>query len=100
MKVQVNATFQVNDYLNELIQEKVGKLTQYANTITNAEMYLKIGENRHRHAEEQIVELRIDIPGHTFFAEERSDVFEKAVAAATDKVKRQMRKHKEQVAGH
>lgn len=100
MKVQVNATFSVNDYLNSVIEEKVGKLANFSDRITEAEVYLKIGEKRHRQAEDQIVELRLAIPGQTFFAEEHSDKFEKAVAGAVDKVKRQLLKHKEQVTSH
>ena len=100
MNVQVNASFQVNDHLNSVIEEKVSKLANYYDRITEAEIYLKIGEKRHRHAEDQIVELRVSVPGHTFFAEDHSDKFEKAVAGAADKVKRQLLKHKEQVTDH
>jgi len=100
MNVQVNASFQVNDHLNSVIEEKVSKLANYYDRITEAEIYLKIGEKRHRHAEDQIVELRVAVPGHTFFAEDHSDKFEKAVAGAADKVKRQLLKHKEQVTDH
>lgn len=100
MKVQVNSTFPVNDHLNEVIEDKVGKLASYSDQITEAEVYLKIGEKRHRHAEDQIVELRLTVPGHTFFAEDHSDVFEKAVAGAADKVKRQLLKYKEQITNH
>lgn len=100
MKVQVHSTFPVNDYLNEVIEEKVSKLTNYSDQITGAEVYLKIGEKRHRQPEDQIVELRLTVPGHTFFAEDHSGVFEKAVAGAADKVKRQLLKYKEQITNH
>ncbi|MEQ8702643.1 MAG: ribosome-associated translation inhibitor RaiA [Phaeodactylibacter sp.] len=100
MKVQVHSTFQVNEYLDGVIEEKVSKLANYSDQIIEAEVYLKIGEKRHRHAEEQIVELRLTVPGHTFFAEEHSDLFEKAVASAADKVKRQLLRHKEQTTNH
>ncbi|MBV6652948.1 MAG: ribosome-associated translation inhibitor RaiA [Mameliella sp.] len=97
MKVQVHSTFPVNEYLRGIIEDKVGKLAIYSDQITGAEVYLKIGERRHRQPEDQIVELRLTVPGQTFFAEEHSDVFEKAVAVAADKVKRQLLKHKGQV---
>ncbi len=97
MQVQVNAPFQVNDYLQDVIDEKIGKLKTYYDRILEADVYLKIGEKRHRHAEEQIVELRVNVPGHTFFAEEKSDQFEKAVAAAADKIRRQLLRHKRQL---
>jgi putative sigma-54 modulation protein len=100
MKVEVNSTFSVNEYLHGVIEEKVSKLANYSDQITEAEVYLKIGEKRHRQPEDQIVELRLTVPGHTFFAEDHSDVFEKAVAGAADKVKRQLLKYKEQVTNH
>ena len=69
MKVQVNSTFEVNEYLNGVIEEKVSKLANYSDRITEAEVY-------------------------------HSDAFEKAVAGAADKVKRQLLKYKEQVTNH
>lgn len=100
MKLQVNASFQVNEHLNEVIEEKVNKLSQYFSPIVEADVYLKIGEKRHRQAEAQIVELRVGVPGHTFFAEEQSDTFEKSVAGAADKLRRQLVKHKDQLTSH
>jgi putative sigma-54 modulation protein len=96
MNLQINAKFEVNDYLREVIEERINKLTTYLDKITSVDVYLKIGESRHRHAEDQIVEIRVDASGHTFFAEDHSDVFEKAVAGATDKVLHQIKKYKGQ----
>ena len=71
MKVLVNAPFQVNGQLQEAIDEKVGKLKTYFDRIVEAEIFLKVGENRHRHRE-QIVEIRLNVPGTTLFAEDRN----------------------------
>ncbi|HQU58503.1 MAG: ribosome-associated translation inhibitor RaiA [Phaeodactylibacter sp.] len=95
MKILINAPFQVNDGLKEVIEEKVGKLTNFFERITETEVFLKIGDKRHRHRE-QIVELRIAVPGQTLFAEQRSDAVEKAVAAATEKARKQLLKYKAQ----
>ncbi|MCG8330280.1 MAG: ribosome-associated translation inhibitor RaiA [Chitinophagales bacterium] len=100
MNVLINATFQVNDYLKSVIEEKVNKLKIHFDRITQAEIYLKIGENRHRHAEDQIVELRVSVPGYTFFAEDHSDTFEKSVAGAADKVLQQIKKYKSKHYSH
>ena len=100
MNVQIHASFQVNDYLQQVIDEKMNKLNQYFNRITKTDLYLKIGEKRHRHAEDQIAELKVEVPGYTFFAEDHSESFEKAVAGATDKVIQQIKKYKSQHYSH
>lgn len=100
MNVQINAPFQVNDYLQSVIDEKVNKLDTYIDRIIETEVYLKIGEKRHRKAEDQIAEIRVKIPGHTFFAEDHSDSFEKSVASVTDKLAKQIRKYKSQHLSH
>jgi putative sigma-54 modulation protein len=100
MNVQVNAPFQVNDYLQSVIDEKFNKLDTYIDRIIEAEVYLKIGEKRHRQAEDQIAEIRLHVPGHTFFAEAHTESFEKSVASAAEKVARQIRKYKAQHLSH
>ncbi len=96
MKIFINAPFQVTDGLQGAIEEKVGKLTSFFERITETEVFLKIGDKRHRHRE-QIVELRIAVPGQTLFAEQRSDTVEKALAAATEKARKQLMKYKAQL---
>ncbi|MCB0569035.1 MAG: ribosome-associated translation inhibitor RaiA [Phaeodactylibacter sp.] len=96
MKISINAPFQVNDSLQGVIDEKVGKLTSFFERITETEVFLKIGDKRHRHRE-QIVELRISVPGQTIFAEHRSDTVEKALAEAAEKARRQLLKYKAQL---
>ena len=100
MNVQIHASFQVNDYLQQVIDEKMNKLNQYFNRITKTDLYLKIGEKRHRQAEDQIAELKVVVPGYTFFAEDHSESFEKAVAGVTDKVIQQIKKYKSQHHSH
>ena len=100
MKVLVNAPFHVNDHLQTVIEEKVGKLETYFSRIVEAEVYLKIGEKRHRQPEEQIVELRLNVPGSTIFAEDKSEIFEKAVVGATEKARKQLLRYKKQLNGH
>ena len=99
MKILVNAPFQVTDQMQEAIDDKVGKLITYFDRIVDAEVYLKIGEKRHRHRE-QIVEIRLNVPGTTLFAEERGDVIEKALAGAAEKARRQLMRYKKQLPGH
>jgi putative sigma-54 modulation protein len=100
MNGQIHASFQVNDHLQQVIDDKMNKLDRYFNRITQIDLYLKIGEKRHRQAEDQIAELKVEIPGYTFFAEDHSDSFEKAVAGVTDKIIQQIKKYKGQHYSH
>ena len=99
MKILVNAPFQVTDQMQEVIDDKVGKLETYFDRIAEAEIYLKIGEKRHRHRE-QIAEIRLNVPGTTLFAADRSDSIEKAVAGASEKARKQLIRFKKQLPGN
>ncbi len=94
MNVLINAPFQLDERLQGLIDEKVGKLTTFFERIIETEVFLKVGEKRSRRREEQTVELRIAVPGQTLFAEHRSDNFEEALAEAADKARTQLMKYK------
>ncbi|MEN0005075.1 MAG: ribosome-associated translation inhibitor RaiA [Bacteroidota bacterium] len=97
MKINIHASFEVNDYLKGIIEEKLTKIETFFSPILATDIFLRIADKRHTVAEEQIAEVRINVPNHTFFAEERSDSFEKAVAVASDKIRRQVIKFKEQL---
>jgi putative sigma-54 modulation protein len=94
MNVQINAPFQLDERLQGLIDEKVGKLTTFFERIIETEVFLKVGEKRSRRGEEQTVELRIAVPGQTLFAEHRSDTFEESLAEAAEKARKQLLKYK------
>jgi putative sigma-54 modulation protein len=100
MNIKVHATFEVNDYLREVIEDKVGKLATFFDPITAADVYLKLEERRHSVPEAQIAEVRIQVPRQVFFAEDKSDSFERAIAAASDQVRRQLIRYKEQLKSH
>ncbi len=100
MKVQVQAPFQVSQPMQNLIQEKVDKLTNYFDRIIAVDVFLKDGVQRHNHKEDRQVEFQVEVPGQTFFAEDSSDSFEKSIANSYDKVERQLRKYKDQLKDH
>lgn len=100
MDIKIHASFEVNDYLKSVIEQKVGKLSTFFEPVISADVFLKIGESRHRVAEDQTAEVKIEVPQQTFYAEEHSDSFERAVTLAAEKVRRQMIKHKQQLQQH
>lgn len=99
MNIQVEAPFQVSDDLQKLIEDKVTKFTKYFERITTAQVYLKNVEKRRQHADSfgKVVEIRLEIPKHSLYADASAESFEKALADAADKVTRQLRKHKQQM---
>ena len=99
LNLQVEAPFKVSDDLNQLIEDKVTGLTKFFERITTAQVYLKNVENRHQHADPRgkVVEIRCEIPNHSLFAESSAESFEKALAEATEKMKRQLRDKKQQM---
>lgn len=101
MTIQVNAPFNVSDNLQALIDEKVGKLGTYYERIQSTEVFLKDQENRSNNAPKgETVEIRMYVPGHTLYADASADTYEKALADAADKMRRQIIKHKELIKNH
>ncbi len=99
MKILIEAPFAVSDSLEELVQEKVGKLDTYFERIVTATVYFKEEEHRHHNGDPsgKTAEVRLEVPGHTLFANSSSESFEKALAESTQKVGRQLRKYKQQL---
>lgn len=101
MTIRVNAPFSISDNLQALIDEKVGKLDNYFERIQSTEVFLKDQENRSNNAPKgETVEIRMYVPGHTLYADASAESFEKALADAADKMRRQIIKYKEQMNSH
>lgn len=100
MKIQVQAPFSISEPLQNLIEEKIEKVTNIFDRFTTIKVFLKDEIQRHHHKENRQVEIQMEAPGHTFFAEAEAESFEKAIATAADKVKRQVRKFKTQQTNH
>ena len=99
MNIQVNAPFQVNEQLQQLIEEKVNKLSKYFERITTAQVFLKNVENRRQHSVDtsKVVEVRLEVPGNSLYADASAESYEKALAEAAEKVGRQLRRYKQQM---
>lgn len=100
MKIEVQAPFHVNEPLRNLIDEKVNKLKLIFERITSVEIFLKREENRHKTAEGMTAEIRLNVPRQVLFATDHSDNYEKALAGAAEKMKKQILKYKTQLAEH
>jgi len=100
MKIDVQAPFSVSQPMQDLIEEKVNKLLVQFERISLATVFLKDDIQRHHHKEARKVEIEIEVPGATLFAAEAAETFEKALVGATEKMKRQVGKYKDQIKNH
>jgi putative sigma-54 modulation protein len=94
MNIQVQAPFQVNEPLQTLIEERLNKLQKFFDHITTAEVYLRLDGHQPILARDKTVEIQLHVPRQVLYAKENSDSFEKSLAIAIDKMKRQILKYK------
>jgi len=99
MKIQTTAVhFDADQKLIDYVTLKTGKLGQFFDRIIDASVFLKL-ENSGR-VRDKIVELKLNVPGETLIATESSKTFEAAVDLAVDNMSRQVKRHKQRLAGH
>ncbi len=99
MKVDIQAPWEVNQHLKHTIFEKVEKLKAYFDAIIRADVFLKLKEHSSS-VEDKIVEIRLSVRGPYLFAEGCADTYEKAVAVAVEKIRKQLIKKKEKLKRH
>lgn len=95
MKVDIQAPFQVFEHTQKLIEDKLTKLDNFYERILGAKVFLRDDVNRFNHKTSRVVEIQLEIPGNTLFAEAADETFEQALASAIEKIKRQLLKVKE-----
>ena len=72
------------------------KLTTFSNQIVRAKVFLKSKVNVG--TEDKAAEIKIQMPGSSFFAESCADSHEKAIAECAEKLRRQIVKRKGKMA--
>ena len=96
MKIEIQSIhFDADKKLLEFISKKVQKVKTIFEDINLAEVYLRLEKDSEKN--NKSVEIKINISGSPIFAKENSNTFETATDLAVDKVKAQVRKHKERV---
>ena len=76
--------------LNDLAIDTLTKFEKYNDRIINGEIIF----NNEKYKE---VEIRLNIKDTTLFASEKSDEFKKSLALASNKMQRQVKKHKSKI---
>ncbi len=96
MKLQMHSVhFTADQKLLDFIQKRADKLETFFDRIVDGEVFLKVTPDTDR--ENKLVEMKINIPGQTLFAESKSNSFEAATDEVTDALRRQLKKHKEKM---
>lgn len=97
MNIKIHSIhFNTDEKLEQFISDKLQKIERFVNRIIDAQVILKLDHNK-GNVRDKIAEIRLQLPGKTLFAEERSMVFEESVELATDSIVRQVKKHKEKI---
>lgn len=94
MKVQMKSLkFTADVSLLDFVQKRMDKLETFSDQIIDGEAYLRLvndGEQNNK-----LVELKLNLPGATLFAKDRSTSFEAATDTAAEGLRRQLKKYKE-----
>lgn len=92
MKINIQAPWKVNTYLQQVINSKLKKLETFHQHIMHVDVFLKKGG--HIGPTDKLAEVRLRTNLDEFFAEAHSDTFEKAITASADKLRRQLLRKK------
>jgi putative sigma-54 modulation protein len=96
MKLQMHSIhFDADHKLIDFIQKKADKLDTFYDRIIDGEVFLRIDKNEKN--ENKIVEIKMNVPGKTLFAKQKSDSFEAAADEAVEALRRQIKKFKEKI---
>ncbi len=87
--------FDAADHLKDYLQKKCDKLDQFFDKIIEGTVMLKL-QNEVKGAN-KFVEIIIHVPGDTLVAKESGSTFEEATDKVTEKLKVQLKKHKERL---
>lgn len=93
-KIQ-SVNFDADKELVLFVEERVGKLEQYFDSIVGVESFLKV-EKSDSH-ENKIAEIKVLLPGKEIFAKKNAKSFEEAVDESLEALRRQLMKYKEKL---
>ncbi len=88
--------FDADQKLLDFIDTKVKKLPTVYDDILGAEVFLRLDRDS-ADRENKLVEIKLDVKGHTVFAKKQCKTFEEATDLSIDAIKRQLVKRKEKI---
>ncbi|MEO5501101.1 MAG: HPF/RaiA family ribosome-associated protein [Ginsengibacter sp.] len=75
--------FDADSKLMSYIDKKLEKLSQFHDRITRVDVYLKLDNVVHK-IKDKIAEIKVSIPGHSFFVKHSSKSFEESFDTALE----------------
>lgn len=99
MQVQIHSIhFDADHKLIEFIEQKIAKLSNVHERITNSEVFLRLDKNQTQ--ENKIAEIKLMVPGKELFASRQCKTFEEAVDLSIEALKAQIQKYKAKLTDH
>ena len=89
--------FDADSKLISYIEKKITKLSQFHDSITKVDVYLKLDNIVHT-IKDKVVEIKVIIPRHEFFVKQSSKSFEESFDEAMDALITQIKRKKEKLA--
>jgi putative sigma-54 modulation protein len=86
--------FDAQPQLENYVNEKVGKLSQYDDKIIRADVTLSINGDI---VENKVCEIRLVVPGNDDFVKKNATTFEEAIHSCVDILQKILRRKKEKV---
>lgn len=98
MKVTINSIhFKTDKKLEDFINDKVSKLSNYYDGVISSEVTLKV--DKKEHPGNKVAEIKVNLPGNEFFAKKQGMSFEQATDTAVEALRKQITKYKEKARG-
>ena len=88
--------FKAGESLEGYVNEKLGKLDNMSDSIVRANVTLFKGPESE--PENNVCEIRLEVPGNDHFVKKQSGTFEMAIVDAVDTLQSMLRKAKEKMA--
>lgn len=89
--------FDADSKLISHVEKKISKLSQFHDSITNVDVYLKLDNIVHT-IKDKIVEIKVSIPRYEFFVKHSCKSFEESFDEALDAIINQIKRKKEKLA--
>ena len=95
MDIKINTQrFTADQKLTELVEEKVQKLNTFHDKIVSVDVFLRL-DNVVHNIKDKVSEIKLNIPGKTFFVKHESKTFEESFDHCIQSMTQQVKRHKE-----
>lgn len=95
MNVQIQTVhFDADSKLIEHVNAKIDKLKTFHDKIIGADVYLKLDNMSHQ-VRDKVAEIKVYVPGHSYFVKHQSKNFEESFNLAFDSLVSQVKRQKQ-----